>query len=413
MKNSAIFQVTPTKFVYGGEVMGRLDDGRAVFIPFSLPGDTVSIELTEDKERYARGKVVEIIQANPNRVVPRCAHFGECGGCHYQHLPYYEQLQVKHSVLVEQLERIGKFTAPPVVDMVPSPHPFNYRGSMRFQITPEGQLGFYRAGEKSVLPIRECHLPEPILNEIWPRLELDAVPGLDAVSLRSGQSGQDVLLTLESSDPSPIEFSVDLPLSAVHLGPGGSLILAGDDFTLVDVMGVSFVVSVGSFFQVNIPVAELIISHVLDLLSPTASSTILDVYCGGGLFSYFLASHAGLVIGIENAPSSAEDFMENLREFENVELYEAPAEDVLPFLEFPVDAVLVDPPRAGLDRKALDGILSLAPDNLVYVSCDPATLARDAQRLVKGGYDLVQITPFDMFPQTYHIESVSLLTKKM
>jgi 23S rRNA (uracil1939-C5)-methyltransferase len=412
MKNSPIFQVTPTKFVYGGEVMGRLPDGRAVFIPFALPGDTVKVALTEDKDRYARGRVVELLQANPNRVVPRCAHFGECGGCHYQHLPYYEQLQVKHSVLVEQLERIGKFKDPPVEDMIPSPYPFNYRSSMRFHLTPAGQLGFYRALDHSVLPIHECHLPEPLLDEIWPRLELDAVPGLDSVSLRSGQSGQDVLLSLESSDPSPIEFSVDLPLSAVHLGPGGSLILAGDDFTLVDVLGVSFVVSAGSFFQVNIPIAELIVTHVLELISPTESSTILDVYCGGGLFSYFLAPRSGLVIGIESSPPSAEDFMDNLREFENVELYEAPAEEVLPFLEIPVDAILVDPPRAGLDRKALDGILSLAPDTVVYVSCDPATLSRDAKRLVRGGYELVKVTPFDMFPQTFHIESVSLFRKR-
>jgi 23S rRNA (uracil1939-C5)-methyltransferase len=411
MSNPPTYQVTPEKFIYGGETLARLPDGRAVFIPFTLPGERVEIQLTEDKERYARGEVLQIITPNQNRIQPKCVHFEECGGCHYQHLPYLDQLQVKRAVLQEQLERIGKFTDPPVQDMVPSPQPFYYRNYVQFQISREGELGFYRAQEDSVLPIQECHLPEELLNEAWPILDLDVIPGLNRVGMRTGEGDQDLLLILESEDPAPVEFSVDLPLSAVHLGPGGELILSGDEFTIVGVHGFPFVVSARSFFQVNTGVAELLIDHLRNVLPLSSTTTLFDVYCGVGLFSVFLASAVEKVIGVESAPTAVEDFMHNLQDFENVEIYEGRAEDILPLLEEQPDIILVDPPRGGLDRKVLDEILEHNPAILAYVSCDPATLARDARRLVNGGYTLTQTTPFDMFPQTYHIESVSLFER--
>jgi len=165
--------------------------------------------------------------------------------------------------------------------------------------------------------------------------------------------------------------------------------------------------------------AEKMVAHLLDNLTLAKESTLIDAYCGVGLFSAFLAPHVGRLIGIEASPSASEDFTINLDEFDNVEIYEAPVEDVLPALEFPPssslsvgpDVMLVDPPRSGLARATLDGILSLAPQTLVYISCDPATLARDAKRLTNGGYQLQQITPFDLFPHTSHIESISFWRK--
>jgi len=405
------YRVTPTTFTYGGETLARLPDGRVVFIPYVLPGEEVRIHLTEDKERYARGKALEILEPSSDRIEPRCPHFGECGGCHYQHMPYPQQLQVKKDILRDQWERIGELTDPPVRDTIPSPKPWNYRNHVQFHLTGEGALGYKAFRSDQVIPIQECHLPEKVLNLVWPVLDVEYIPGLDKVRLRSGEKEEDVLLILESSEPEPIQFQVDFPLSAVYRGPGGQVVLSGDDFTVVDVRGFPFVVSAGSFFQVNTAVAEQIIDHLFDLLTLTEETVFLDVYCGVGLFSAFFAPNVGRVIGIESAPSSVEDFMHNLSGFENVELYEARAEDVLSHLDLHPDFILADPPRAGLAPEALDGILKLDPELFVYVSCDPATLARDGKRLRRGGYELIQSTPFDMFPHTYHIESVNLFQK--
>ena len=240
---------------------------------------------------------------------------------------------------------------------------------------------------------------------------MDFIPGLDRVSIRSGENGEDALITFASSDPQPFEFTVDLPLSAVHQGPGGEIILAGDDFTVVEVKEFPFVVSAGSFFQVNTQVAELIIDYLLEVLSLDEDSLVLDVYCGVGLFSVFIAPLVKKVIGIESSPSAGEDFLYNLAGYDNVELFDIPAEDVLPHLKLTPDVILLDPPRTGISKKVLDSVVSLAPDTIAYVSCDPATLARDANRFEKQGYTLQESTPFDMFPQTYHIESVNILQR--
>jgi 23S rRNA (uracil1939-C5)-methyltransferase len=157
--------------------------------------------------------------------------------------------------------------------------------------------------------------------------------------------------------------------------------------------------------------AGKMVEHILANLPVLASATVLDVYCGVGLFSTFLAPKCGRVIGIESSPSACEDFAINLDEFENVELYEGLAEEVIPYLDVKPDVVLVDPPRAGLEKQVLDGLIQLDPAVIAYVSCDPSTLARDAARLISGGYRLKQVTPFDLFPQTFHIESISIFEK--
>lgn len=402
------YQVTPTKFIFGGEALARLPDGRAVFIPYVLPGEEVRIRLTEDKERYARGEVVELLEPSPDRIEAKCLHFGRCGGCHYQYVPYQEQLQAKKDILIDQLQRIGDLTTPPVRDTVPAPSPWYYRNHIQFQLTEGGKLGYKEYRSDEVFAVQECHLPEEVIDLIWPVLELEDIPGLDRVSLRAGEKEEDVLIVLESSEPEPIEFKVDLPVSAVHQGPRGQIVLSGDEFTIIDVHGFPFVVSAGSFFQTHTAMAEALVDHVYDLVGPTEGMTLLDVYCGVGLFSVFFAREVTRVVGIESSPGAVKDYLHNLSAFENVEVYEAPAEEVLPHLDLQPDVILVDPPRAGVDSEALDGILDLAPDILVYVSCDPATLSRDVKRLRQGGYELEQCTPFDMFPQTYHIESVSL-----
>jgi len=411
MNQSKEFEVTPTVFVYGGETLARLPDGRAVFIPYALPDERIRIRLIEEKERYARAELLEVLTSSPARIEPRCVHFSHCGGCHYQHIPYQEQLIIKQSILKNQLERVGKLLDPPLSSMIPSPTAWNYRNHIQLHISESGNPGYFKHRSSQIVPIQECHLPEESLNQIWPALDLEYIPGLDRISLRSGEGGQDTMIVLESSDPQPIEFAVDLPLSAIHQGPGGEIVLAGDDFTIIEVHGFPFVVSAGSFFQVNTPVAELIVDYLLDALPLAEHTVLLDVYCGVGLFSVFLAPRVKQIIGIESDPSAAADFLYNLAGFDSVELYDVPAEDILPYLEIFPDIILLDPPRAGLSKKVLDSVVSLQPDLIAYISCDPATLARDVSRLHNQGYQLQQSTPFDMFPQTYHIESVNIFQR--
>lgn len=407
--NSGTFDLQLEKLTYGGDAMGRLPDGRAVFVPFGLPGERVRIHLTEEKRGFARGELLEVLDASLQRIDPRCVHFGVCGGCHYQNLPYEEQLLAKAEILRDQLTRIGRIENPPVQKTVASPSPWNYRNHVQFHLTEEGRLGYVRADAPAVFAIRECHLPEDTINSFWPQLEFDPGTNIERVSVRTGRD--DLMLILESDSPEVPELEIEAEISVAHVFAENTMVVAGNDHITISVLGRDFRVSAASFFQVNTAMAEKMVSHLLASLPITSSTTLLDVYCGVGLFSAFFAPKCERLIGIESSPSACEDFSFNLDEFEHVELYEGLAEEVIPHLEAKPDVILVDPPRAGLEKHVVDGILRLAPRFVAYVSCDPSTLARDARRLIDGGYRLKDVTPFDLFPQTYHIESISLFER--
>ncbi|MBN1305152.1 MAG: class I SAM-dependent RNA methyltransferase [Anaerolineales bacterium] len=418
--SQTVHTVTLQNLTYGGEAMGRLEDGRAVFVAFGLPGERVHIELTEQKRGYARGRLLEVLQKSPLRVEPKCTHHFSpgkpgpdcCGGCHYQQLPYDEQLKAKQAVLADQLQRIGKISSQVVRETVPSPRQWNYRNHVQFHLSDKAQLG-YVGTTQEIVPVKECHLPEEVLNELWPQLEFGPGTSVERVSLRLGAE-EEILLSLESEQIEIPEVEVKAGISIVHQAGGDTVILAGDDYLLMQAGAgntmKTFKVSAASFFQVNTVMAGKMVEHLLARLSLPAK-IILDVYCGVGLFSAFLAPYCKRLIGIEASPSACEDFVVNLDEFDHVELYEAPAEAVLPGLNLSPDVILVDPPRIGLDRQALDGLLQLSARTVAYISCDPATLARDARRLIDGGYELVEVTPFDLFPQTYHIESIGIFNQ--
>ncbi|GJQ34948.1 MAG: 23S rRNA (uracil-5-)-methyltransferase RumA [Anaerolineaceae bacterium] len=412
--------ITLEKLTYGGEAMGRLPDGRAVFVPFGLPGETVRIQLTQEKQNFARGEILEILQSSQDRIQPKCKHFSQCGGCHYQHLPYEKQLLAKADILRDQLQRIGKIENPPVQTTVPSPNQWNYRNHIQFHLTDDGKLGFINAKGNATLPIEECHLPESTINAFRNNLQFESRLNLERVSLRSG-TDDDLMLILESETEETPELEIEADISIVHIYEDHPVVIAGSNALTIQVLGKDFRVSAPSFFQVNTPMAEKMVQHLITNLqlpiTNNQSTTLLDLYCGVGLFSKFFADKYAKVIGIESAPSSCEDFAINLDEFDNIELYEGAAEEILPALvghAFSVTDpihIILDPPRAGLDKHALDAILQINPHVIAYVSCDPSTLARDAARLIKGGYTLQQVTPFDLFPQTYHIESISIFTR--
>ena len=411
---SDLLTIKLEKLTYGGDSLGRLSDGRAVFVPFALPGETVRIHSVNEKRGHVRAALVEVLEPSPERIAPKCKHFGVCGGCHYQHLPYQAQLSAKTEILRDQLRRIGKIENPPVKQIVPSSTEWNYRNHVQFHLTRDGKLGYIDAQCRSVIPISECHLPELPLNILWPSLEFDPGLGLERVSLRLGVDDE-TMLVLESESPETPELELEANLSVVHLTDNDVVVMAGDDHLTMRVNDRVndrlFHVSAASFFQVNTEMAGKMAAHLLAYLRVSPAATLLDVYCGVGLFSAFFAPRLGRLIGIESSPSACEDFAVNLDEFDNVELYEAPAEDVLPALDVKPDIAIVDPPRAGLEKRSLDALLARGPARIAYVSCDPSTLARDAARLIAGCYRLVQVTPFDLFPQTYHIESISIFEK--
>lgn len=396
---------------FGGSSMGRLPDGRAVFVPYGLPGELVRVALVEQKRGFARARLVEVLRPAPERLQPRCRHFGVCGGCHYQHLSYAHQLQVKAEVLREQLERIGGLSDPPLEAIQPSPQEWHYRNTVQFHLDAQGRLGYEESGSNRVVAIEECYLPQPPLDELWRQLEFEAGLGIERIGLRVG-ADEEVLLTLEGQPLELPALEVDLPISAVHLSPAGSIVLAGEDWLPMEVNGRLFRVSAGSFFQVNTAQAGAMVRYLQEILPLDKDTTLLDVYCGVGLFSAFLAERVGRCVGVEVSPSACDDYAVNLDSFDNVSLYIGAAEEVLPGLQLSGKvAAVLDPPRAGVDRRALDALVALQPEWIAYVSCDPATLARDLKRLVAQGYRLERIKPFDLFPQTYHIESISLLRR--
>lgn len=407
------YEITLQKLTYGGDAMGRLPDGRAVFVPFGLPGEHVRLRLTHEKQSFARGELIEILKASPDRIEPKCKHFTQCGGCHYQNLLYNKQLAAKTDILRDQLQRIGKIGNPPVKPMVASPLEWNYRNHMHFHLTEDGKLGYIfplPSGEGRVRAIEECHLPEAGIHNFWRELQFEPNINIERASLRCGQ-GDELMLVLASETDETPELEIEADISVVHIYEDHPVVIAGRDHLFINILNKDFRVSAASFFQVNVKMAEKMVEYLLTCLPVSMSTNLLDVYCGAGLFSKFLASNYAKAIGIESSPSACEDFGFNLDEFDNVELYEGTAEEILPAFVGQIanlSHMIVDPPRAGIEKQALHAIINIKPQIIAYVSCDPSTLARDAARLIHGGYRLAEVTPFDLFPQTYHIESISI-----
>lgn len=403
-----LYTVKMEKLVYGGDCLGHLPDGRAVFTPFALPGEIVRVEIVEDKKRFARAWPVEWLETSPDRIQPRCIHFGECGGCQYQNLSYEDQLVVKREIMIDQFQRLGKIEAPPVQPVAPSPKPWNYRNFVQFHLGEGSELGYIHADGEHLLPIQECHLPEPSINALWPQIDLDPQSDLYRLGIRQ-DTYEELMLIMEGEGDKPPEFSVDIPVSAVYTPPDADLtVMAGDDHLTYTLLGRNFQVSARSFFQVNTPIAENMISYLLENLHLDNERRVLELYAGVGLFSAFLAPKVRHLTAIESSGSACHDFTINLGDVENVVLYEARAEDVLPALNNEMDLLITDPPRSGWSSEVHDALYQLRPLQICYISCDPATLARDARKILKKGYRLVSVQPFDQFPHTSHIESISL-----
>ncbi len=427
----------------GGEAMGRDDTGRVVFVPYAIAGEEVIAEIVTEKKNYARARLVEVIKPSAARAVPRCAHFppplsttGDdgtslarrqappngraiggggrgCGSCQWQHIAYDAQLKFKADIVREQFARIGKLPDAAVRDVFGMPDPWRYRNNVQFQLDDRGRLCFRALDSHDLIQINECHVLHPLLDEMFRALELEGA-GFAGVTLRAGTKTGQKLLILQGRDDKPPEISVDEPVSIAYQTPDGETFsLVGKDALHEELRGRTFRVSPQSFFQINTAMAETLVDLVERYLAPRETDVLLDLFGGVGTFGLLLAPRVARVIQVEENPYAVNDAKANAVELTNVEFHRGKVEDVLPKLKTKVDIVVADPPRAGIAPQALDAltkvtsVIAQSPRAIVYVSCDPATLARDARRLVDGGYRLVEVQPVDMFPQTYHIESVS------
>jgi 23S rRNA (uracil1939-C5)-methyltransferase len=349
----------------GGDALGR-HDGMVIFVPYGIPGERVDVMLTERKARYARGRIAARHSDAESRVTPVCPHFGVCGGCDWQHIDYAAQLDFKTAAVREQFIRIGKFSDAPVAPCIPSPQPYGYRNHARLVVGRDG-LGYRTARSHAVVTVAECPILEPAVTA---QLQSPpaAAPG-DEVELRSWE--QEVVVGVATYQVSP-----------------------------------------GAFFQANTAVAALLVDAVLAALSLQGDEQVLDLYCGVGLFTLPIAQRCRTVWGVEDNPVAVADALENVaRAGVGATIVEATAAETLQLAEISGiawDAVVVDPPRTGLDRAVTTALCEMRPPVVVYVSCEPATLARDARLLCDGGYRLGSVQPFDMFPQTHHVECVAI-----
>jgi len=406
---SDLEEVKFEKYIYGGDCLGRMSDGRTIFTSFVLKDEVAKVRPFFRKKGYVKADLELVVQRSSERIDPICKYFGKCGGCHYQNTNYQNQLMIKQSIIADQLERIGGIVGFSINSIIPSPNEFNYRNSIQFQVTSEGRLGFYSQNGNYILTIDECHLPSIGILENWVKLNLESFPGLKRVQFREGMNGEQMII-LECNEYSEMpEIEVDFLVSVVHLSPQGLIVLAGDDHLIYEVLQRPFKVSAGSFFQVNSSQAEKLVKLVLDSI-PQSGEKFLELYCGVGLFTAFIAPRFREISAIEENESACGDFAVNLDEYENISLYVGSAKDVLPELSDQFDCVLLDPPRSGVDDISMQYLIDRKIPWIVYVSCDIATLSRDLKKLISVGYELNEITPLDMFPQTFHIECVAKLS---
>jgi 23S rRNA (uracil1939-C5)-methyltransferase len=395
-----------TDMANGGAALGRDEAERVIFVPLGIPGERVLIKAAAGKKRFAWGELIEVLDPSTERVEPQCPHFGVCGGCHFQHIQYGAQLRYKEMVVRDQLGRIGGFEKIPIKPVLANPEPWAYASEITFSRTNEGRLGFWSSQLAKVIPIETCPITHPELMELFQDVDL-VLEGLRKLTLRRGDGGA-MLAVLEIENVEPPALTTDFPISVALALPGGQAInLVGDNYLVQSVKGRDFRVSAGSFSYPSPPATDLLLDTIMKYAALESSDTVIELYSGVGAITAFLAEAAHEVVAIEENADAVADTAVNLATVSNVTLYEGVVEEVLPLLEVKPELVVVDPPLTGLPPEVVDQIVNISPDRLIYVSSDIATLARDARRLKKQGFRLLEVQPIDMHPQTYHVVIVT------
>ena len=394
-----------TTMAHGGSGLGRDAGNRVIFVPYTIPGETVEVRVTNDKKRFANALPEAVLSPSPDRTEPRCPHFGVCGGCHLQHIDYERQLELKQKVLIDQLARLGGLKNPAVRPVWPNPD--RYAGGLDIVLSPlpDGGAGLWSDVRHAVMPIEICHLVIPELQELIPDLDI-ALPTLRKITLRAGSDGE-VLAALETTDIEPPEIEVDFPVSLALVLPDGTAAnLIGDATISREVKGRVFRISAGAYFYASPPAAEAVVDAVLRFAGLDGSQRILELYSGVGMLTAFLAAKCDELLAVESNPDAVADMATNLGDLDNVAVYEAAVEDILPEIGVTPDVVVADP--GGDLPDALFAFLEEHGSRFISISHDVAGLARDAKTMLGLGYRMEAVQPIDMWPQTYQTLSVAL-----
>ena len=426
-----------------GEGVGKFGE-LVIFVENALPNEEILAEIETRKKNYAVGRLIEILKPSDERTEPFCPIYKECGGCQLQHLSYSAQLKWKRQQVVDAIERIGKIGGVEVFETLGMDNPLRYRNKMQFPVGKELKIGCYARGSHKIIETNSCMIQnsqnDKILAavrnvakkfNIQPYNEDTHKGFLRHVMGRVGSNGEFmiVLVTATKNFPNEKNFvralikempnvtSIQQNIQTFHnnviLGRE-TKILYGKP-TIHDKIGnLRFNISARSFFQVNTVQTEILYKTALDFANLRGNETVIDAYCGTGTISLFIAKKARKVIGVEVVSSAINDAIKNSREnhIKNAEFIVGDAVKVLPKINDYAEVVIVDPPRAGCDKKVLETFADMKPEKIIYVSCNPATLARDLKILDDLGYKTKKIQPVDMFPFTSHVESVAQLIKK-
>lgn len=415
-----------------GEGVASLE-GYTLFIEGALPEEEVEVTLFERKRRFGRAQLIKILKQSPHRIDPPCPIYDRCGGCQIMHLNYPQQLEAKKNQVEEALKRIGKLTCT-VLPCTPSPHPFHYRNKLqyaiRYQENPHLTLdiGMLARGSHDLVPIEKCLIHssqgEIVYQTLLPLLKEAAPPFLRYLILKNDGA----LVILVTSTPTPFTELGQAILNSSPLikgvvqnvNPAQSnrvladhyIPLAGEDRIIENILGIEVSLSAASFFQVNQPQAEALYHAALKCANLTGEESILDAYCGVGALTLLFAQKAKNAIGIECVPQAIEDAKANAvrNQITNVQFICDFAEKAVNRLKN-IDIAILNPPRKGCESLFLERLIKLKPQTILYISCNPTTLARDLHLLVTAGYQIELVQPFDMFAQTAHVETLVKLSR--
>ena len=387
--------------------MGRLGealaeaDGKPVFVFGGIPGEEVVAEVVRERRNHIAARVVEVVEASVHRVAAPCSYFGECVGCQWQHIAYERQLELKREAAADALEHVGGLSGAVVAPTLASPQQLGYRNHARFTVSRRagagaarapGRLGFVNRETRRHVDVKECLLMAPRINAMLAALQ--------------GRAGETTQLTIRTG------VNTDSWMLQPLLQDTGAPYESGQTHYEERLGGRTFRIASPSFFQVNTAQAERLVELVREGLALTGEETVVDAYAGVGVFAVLLAESAARVIAIEESAAAVEDAKRNAEGIANVEFRLGRTEEALALIaaETVIDAVVLDPPRAGCQPDALRALIAASPRRVVYVSCDPETLARDLRVLTDGGFRIERVQPVDMFPQTRHVECVATLT---
>ena len=445
---ASTFDLELTAPAQGGQMVARLA-GQVTFVSGGIPGETVGAYVPTRRRGYLEGRATGVDRPSPDRVAPPCPYFGEnghrrgaidgagtpgpvCGGCQYQHIAYARQCVIKAEVLGDVLRRVGKIIEAPIVPMVPSPLPYHYRNKASWLVTAEGELAYREGGSHTPVVIDQCPQLSPQVEAILRAVQSQSaelglaglVTGIEARVLPGPDGSDRASLVLDLAPGTSPEESRALAEALVEICPsviavagrrdheGEPVALTGEARVEVAFLGQLLSVSPTAFFQVNLPVAEAIGRAVIEQCGTLAGRQLLDIYAGVGAFTLALAREADAVISIELDGEAVADARLSVERagLENVTFLPGDAgESLRALMPGTIDCAVIDPPRSGCAPEVLRQLLRVKPTRLIYVSCDPATLARDLRGLLDSGYELERVQPFDLFPQTAHIEAICTL----